>query len=178
MARGCRARRISRVEPRYGVVVRRGARPSPAGSPHRLARARADRLGSCGVGCGRCARLSVGGLVCGRMGIPRRRRARLDRLGALPLALQPSSSRALRHAGGARRSFRVVVSDGGCPWRRPDVVAGPDAAVSPQRCRRAVRWRPGSPVSACIRWRCCPSRRRSRPRFTSGSDSRSCAEPG
>src|SRR5262245_28755310 len=43
-----------------------------------------------------------------------------------------------RHAGGGRRSLRVVVSDGGCPWRRPDVVAGPDAAVSPQRCRRGA----------------------------------------
>ena len=32
------------------------------------------------------------------------------------------------------------------------------------------RWRPGSPVSASIRWRCCLSRRRSPPRFTSGSD--------
>ena len=29
MARGCRPRRISRLEPGYGVVVRRGARPSP-----------------------------------------------------------------------------------------------------------------------------------------------------
>lgn len=79
-------------------AVRCGARASPAGSPHRLARARADRPRPCGIDCDRWARLSVGRLVCGQLDVARRCRPRLDRLGALPLALQPSSSRALRHA--------------------------------------------------------------------------------
>ena len=92
MARDCRARRISRVEPGHGVVVRGGAGDLPAGAPRGLARAPAYCPWSCGVDCGGCARLSICGLVRGRMGIPRRHRLRIDRLGALPLALRTSSS--------------------------------------------------------------------------------------
>ena len=138
MARARRARRISWAQPRHGVVVRRGPRAPPAGSARCLARAPADCPGSCGGGCGGCARPSVGGLVCGRTSAPRRRRARLDRLGALSLALRPSPPRPFRHAGRTCWSFRMVVSDGGCPRRRPDVVAGPDAAVSPKRNGRGA----------------------------------------
>src|SRR5262245_6370644 len=55
----------------------RSARPSPPGAAHCLARTRTDRLGS--------ADLPVGGLAGRRVGGPRRRRARPDRLGPLPL---------------------------------------------------------------------------------------------
>src|SRR5262252_6779524 len=129
MARDCRARRISRVEPGHGVAVRGGAGHLPAGAPRGLARAPADCPWSCGVDCGGCARLSICGLVRGRMGIPRRHRLRIDRLGALPLALRTSSSGALWHAGRTCRSLRLVVSDGHRSWRRRDDVASPDAAV-------------------------------------------------
>ena len=133
MARARRARRISRAQPGMGWLF------AVALGLHRQDRRivwlalAADRPGSCG-----CRLRPLRSSFCGRAGLstdgaPRRRRARLDRLGALPLALRPSPPRALRHAGRTCWSLRMVVSDGGCPRRRPDVVAGPDAAVSPKR---------------------------------------------
>src|SRR6267142_6105704 len=60
---------------------------------------------------------------------PHRRRADLDRLGALLLALRTSASRARRHAGGTGGARGVVVSHGNHARRRPDAVAGSDAAL-------------------------------------------------
>src|SRR5262249_54575412 len=107
-----------------------------------------------GVGCGRWNRLSVVRLAGGRTGVAPQRSARLDRLGVIPLALRPSSSRALRHAGGTSRSLRVVVSNGHRPWRRPDGVAGAHAAVAPERFSRG-EWLAGG--GAHWRWRACVS---------------------
>src|SRR3954451_16744474 len=116
MARAGGTRGLSRPQSRHGLALRRRARHAPARWAHRAAVGAADRVRPCPVGRARGRHLLVGGTADRRARLAPRLRRHPDRLGALPLALWPSPSRALRHADGIDRagvwSFLIATAHG------------------------------------------------------------------
>ncbi len=135
LVRRRRSWRIPRAQPGHGMAVCRRARAASSGSAHCMATLGPDRYrSSVSVRCRRCARLASRRSTYDLRGATSAWRA--DRLGPVSLALRPSPSRAVRHAGGPARSRHMVTADGVRARCRPDAMAGVDATLHIDRRRR------------------------------------------
>src|SRR5262249_39357581 len=145
------ARRLSRAEPRHGLAVCGCPRPAPAEPDNRgaIAHPHCDR--PCNVGGIR--HCLVGHCRHSRSFPPRAHRIGPSsaRMGRLPLALRASPPCALRYAGGAVGTGRLVVPNGDRTRCRSHALASPRGILRLYQFERGGLRYP-IPDSPCGRW--------------------------